>query len=357
MANSSISSNHINKKILIIDDDPSVLRSLSLIVEDYVVVTAVSSGKQAIDLLSFQNFDVILTDYEMRNGSGLAVLSYIKEKQIKTPVIMLTGHGTKELAIKALNYNVFHFIEKPIDGKIVDKIVRLALGKKEADDVANHLCEIGGVASKLLEDLHNPIKELNSKVLELDEINQRLTPEVKHKLETIKTNSDRINDLIEQTRKKIEIKPNQLKIEEFNLTDILDELKEQCLQNLVKNKIVFIISKNFDCKIKGDQALILQSLISLINNSIESISKLDERLISLDAKLIGKHIHIILTDSGKHSIFAFPKAIMDFLFSEKKELPSLSLNFVKNVIVGHNGRFYLSESLKRTQFTIAIPAA
>ena len=78
-------------KILIVDDDPSIIRVLTAVLGGYGSITSVDGGNKAIEILKTLSFDLILTDYEMPQGTGLDLLEYMEKHGIKTPTIMITA--------------------------------------------------------------------------------------------------------------------------------------------------------------------------------------------------------------------------------------------------------------------------
>lgn len=103
------------KKILVIDDEENILASLKGVLEDeHFVVETAKSGSQG--LLKAKKFgpDIILLDIWMPGDDGLQVLEKIKKTLPEQTVVMMSGHGTVETAVKAIKLGAFDFIEKPI---------------------------------------------------------------------------------------------------------------------------------------------------------------------------------------------------------------------------------------------------
>ncbi len=100
--------------ILIVDDEESVRKSLAGVMRDegYEVVTA-ASGKEGIELLSEAQPSIALLDIAMPDMDGIATLQKIRELKPDLPVIMVTGHGTIETAVKTTKMGAYDFIVKP----------------------------------------------------------------------------------------------------------------------------------------------------------------------------------------------------------------------------------------------------
>ena len=103
-------------KILIIDDDPGVLSSLSLFLEDggYEVIKA-DDGNIGLDLFRNQQPDVIILDLRMPKTDGLDVLQKVTQKNPDLPVIVLSGTGVMNDAVTALRLGAWDFLQKPIE--------------------------------------------------------------------------------------------------------------------------------------------------------------------------------------------------------------------------------------------------
>ncbi len=108
------------KKLLIVDDHKDVLEALNLLLSDKYDLSLALSGETAIELIKKKQFDLAIVDLKMEGMSGLDVLDKVKEISPSTKVIILTAHGTIELAVTALKKGASDFIEKPFQ---VDKLL------------------------------------------------------------------------------------------------------------------------------------------------------------------------------------------------------------------------------------------
>jgi two-component system nitrogen regulation response regulator NtrX len=107
--------------ILIVDDETSILKSLSGILSDegFETITA-TNGYEALKTLESESPDLVLLDIWMPGIDGIDTLKEIKKSYPTTPVIMITGHGTIETAVNATKIGAFDFIEKPLS---IDKVI------------------------------------------------------------------------------------------------------------------------------------------------------------------------------------------------------------------------------------------
>ena len=104
------------EKILVIDDEPDMLRGCQKFLEaaGYAVVVT-ESGETGIALFETENPDLIIVDLKMPGMDGMAVLQSIMARDQEAVVIVFTGYGTIESAVKAIRAGAFDFVRKPFD--------------------------------------------------------------------------------------------------------------------------------------------------------------------------------------------------------------------------------------------------
>ena len=102
-------------KVLFIDDEEGICNVMSITLEDagYKVLTA-QDGMSGIEICHKDSPQIVITDIRMPNMDGIEVLKKIKEAELEIEVIMVTGYGDMELAIRALRLDASDFITKPI---------------------------------------------------------------------------------------------------------------------------------------------------------------------------------------------------------------------------------------------------
>ncbi|MDE2089673.1 MAG: response regulator, partial [Gammaproteobacteria bacterium] len=100
-------------KILLVDDDPGLLRLLSIrLTAAGYGVTAVESGEKALAHLPIIRPNLVITDLRMTGIDGMALVEAIHDKNPTLPVIILTAHGTIPDAVEATKRGVFSFLTK-----------------------------------------------------------------------------------------------------------------------------------------------------------------------------------------------------------------------------------------------------
>jgi two-component system nitrogen regulation response regulator NtrX len=114
--------------VLVVDDEEGIRESLSGIFEDEGFdVQATGSGEKAIELMMEQSPDIIFLDIWLPGIDGIKTLEKIKALQPDLPVIMISGHGNIELAVKATRMGAYDFLEKPLSLERVLLVAKRAL--------------------------------------------------------------------------------------------------------------------------------------------------------------------------------------------------------------------------------------
>jgi len=101
-------------RILVAEDEESFLRVLTNVLEStkHFTVYPCDDGEEAVEALKRSHFDIVILDYKMPGMSGLNVLQWIHEQKMDTPVIMLTGAGSENIAVEAMKLGAYDYIRK-----------------------------------------------------------------------------------------------------------------------------------------------------------------------------------------------------------------------------------------------------
>ncbi|MBI5549948.1 MAG: response regulator [Desulfobacterales bacterium] len=119
-------------RLLLIDDEKGFVATLAKrLARRNIQATQAYSGREGIQALRRQDFDVVVLDLKMEDMDGLEVLKIIKIMAPEMPVIMLSGHASDEAAQTGIKAGAFDYLTKPYDLKeLLDKIAA-ALGPKK----------------------------------------------------------------------------------------------------------------------------------------------------------------------------------------------------------------------------------
>ena len=133
----------MKQKILIIDDEPDLLRLLERIISrkrDYEIITT-NNSLEVPHILEDNEFDVVCTDFKMPGMDGMEILKLINESNRFEQVIMITAFGSLESAMDALSKGVFDYITKPFKKEqilfTVDRAMRYQKNARQAQQISS----------------------------------------------------------------------------------------------------------------------------------------------------------------------------------------------------------------------------
>lgn len=117
-------------KILVIDDEKAIRRSIKEILEfEKHTIEEAEDGQAALEMALKNNYDIILSDIKMPKLDGIELLQKLIENKVNSSIIMMSGHGTIETAVDAVKNGAYDYLAKPIDLNRLLVSVRNALEK------------------------------------------------------------------------------------------------------------------------------------------------------------------------------------------------------------------------------------
>jgi DNA-binding NtrC family response regulator len=118
------------RKILIVDDEPSIRNSLKLILQSQFEVSTARDGEEAIGLAERDRPDIVLLDMTLPKMDGLEVMKRLKERAAGVPVIMLTAASSVRTAVHAIKSGADDFVDKPFDIPELQRVIASLLDKQ-----------------------------------------------------------------------------------------------------------------------------------------------------------------------------------------------------------------------------------
>jgi len=156
--------------VLIVDDEKNYPLILSAVLEEegFETFTA-NSGREALEILSNTDIDLVLTDMKMPSMDGIELLEKIKKKDKELPVIMMTAHGTVDKAVEAMQKGAYSYILKPFDNDRLVIYVNKAVGmyrvvkeNRQLRDAVKLQYSFGNIIgkSKVMQDVFETIRKV-----------------------------------------------------------------------------------------------------------------------------------------------------------------------------------------------------
>jgi DNA-binding NtrC family response regulator len=127
----------MDELVLIVDDEPGILATLSDILTDegYRTITT-SSGREALEIYREKRPDLVFLDIWLADRDGLETLRALKELDPEAAVVMISGHGTASTAVKSIKLGAHDYLEKPLSYEGTLRAAASALAQKAAHDPA-----------------------------------------------------------------------------------------------------------------------------------------------------------------------------------------------------------------------------
>ena len=152
--------------MLVVDDEPGIRQSLSGVLEDegYAVETA-ESGEACLSALPGAAFELVLLDIWLPGLDGMEVLAQIQEIAVaaRPEVVVISGHGSIEAAVKATKLGAFDFLEKPLSIEKVSVVTKNALAHRKLQLENTRLKEDTGSRWRIIGD-SVPMKALRQQL-------------------------------------------------------------------------------------------------------------------------------------------------------------------------------------------------
>ncbi|MGH7254262.1 MAG: response regulator, partial [Nitrospirales bacterium] len=129
----------MKKRVLIVDDEPSIQTALKMLLDSTYQVQIASEGQTALDLFKQEPPHLVLLDVMLPGIDGLEVLKVIRAEDATVPVIMLTATKTVKPAVEAMKMGAADYLTKPFDAEELRLIVSRTLATQDLEREVRYL--------------------------------------------------------------------------------------------------------------------------------------------------------------------------------------------------------------------------
>lgn len=369
----------MEKTILLVDDETDIRAVLSLPLTDlgYRVWEA-ETGSQALEIFRTIRPSIVLTDIKMPGMDGIELLQKIKRESHETEVIMITGHGDMELAIRSLKNDATDFITKPINVDALEIAIQRAKDRiitrkklqeytenlekliQEKTELQSHLTSLGLMIGSISHGIKGLLTGLDGGMYVLNSgIAKENQSQVKEGWELVKLMVERIRKMV--TDILFYTKERDLNYERINILTFSEEVAKEMEPTMKDHRIEF--TKNFnpiagECEFDG--TYVHSALINIIENAMEAcggdqIKKAPK--INFGVKEHSNNIIFEISDNGIGMDADILNKIFTPLFSSKARKGTGLGLFISNTIIEQHGGIIVVKSTpgKGTLFRIEIP--
>lgn len=121
----------MTERVLLVDDEEEFVETLAERMRNRgMQVSTTNSGRDALDMVDAEPFDVVVLDLQMPGMNGMVALEKIKKRQPDIQIILLTGHATVATGVEAIKLGATDFVEKPVDVESLAALIRDAKATK-----------------------------------------------------------------------------------------------------------------------------------------------------------------------------------------------------------------------------------
>ena len=390
-------------KILIVDDEPRMCKSLELILSrhNYQIKTA-NDVKSSIDIISHERFDLILTDIVMNDSDGFQVMDHINRHNIDTVVVMMTGYASTDTAVEALRKGAYDYIRKPFETEEVINTIENALSQRrllakqrEAEEElreahieleqeveertadlrkaneqlirSERLAATGQLAASIAHEINSPLQAIS--VL-LGSMGKQYREDA-HLIENIDILKQAIGNIRDTVRSLLDLNRPGMELKQpGNINEVIRQTLTLARNLLKRNQIKVQLDLSFEIpNINLSPQQMYQMFLNLINNAIEGMIGQIEPLsgvpreespnkeIRISSKIESDQICIRISDTGP----GIPEKDLQFLFdpfftSKKKMGLGVGLSICYGIVEDHNGTITAENDPESgAVFTIRLP--
>ncbi|MDI6687075.1 MAG: response regulator, partial [Desulfobacterales bacterium] len=353
-------------RVLLVDDEPNILRAMSLVLKSKFDVTMATSGNKAIEKIrQGMDFDVISLDLQMPGLSGLESLKAVKQLSPSTEVLFVTAHSDVESAKGALKFGAYDYINKPFNNaeliaafckgvKRRSNAVGTKKTKEQFEFVKTQLIQsekfsaIGQLLSGVAHELNNPLSAVIgfSELLIIKECSPDIT---RNYLEKINKNSLLCKNIVQKLllfSRKEEPKLKYIQINQVIESTI--DIKQYDFK-VSDIQVVRELADNMP-NTMADFYELQQVFLNIINNAHQAM-KMDTEAGTLTVKseFDKKTIRISFLDTGPGIPQENLQKIFEPLFTTKKrgEGTGLGLSVCHEIIKKHNGDIFVASNKQK----------
>ena len=280
--------NNPKDRILVVDDEPALLEMmLDTLSECGFEVRGAASGAEALGVLKEGDFHAALVDYQLGDTTGLALAKDFRQADPELCVVLMTAHASLDMAVKAIQADVYDYLIKPVDMAHLRKTLAQALEKRRlAREVkalvadlksANlELSRLNELKSKFLSmvthDLRTPLTSIKGYAQVLLTQDDLTDAQRKKFTKVVVREADHLSGLIGDLMDFVSMEAGKLRVEKKpeSLAGLLDDLKTRMTPLAEQKKIKLKVTRPKDLPgVEMDRKRIDQALTNLVSNALK----------------------------------------------------------------------------------------
>jgi len=366
-------------RILVVDDEPHLLDLLvDVISEEGYHVDGVATGTAALHIARHEEYHVALLDYQLGDMTGLALSKELRRAAPDLKVILMTAHASLDMAVKAIQADVYDYMIKPIDSNHLKRSVanaleqnRLLTENKQLVDTLQktnrELAQLNEFKSKFFSivthDLRSPLTSIRGYAQLMLQKPDMAVEQIAQFLKIIISQSDQLGSLINDLMDVVSIQSGKLRVERAlsDLAEVIAAVQSRMVPLATQRNVRFEVNAETPAPpLLLDKRRIDQVLTNLIGNAFKHTP--EGGRVSVRAAREGRVVRVVVSDTGE----GIPPEALDRVFDQffqveshasKREGLGLGLTIAREIITAHNGEIGVtSEGVgKGAQFWFTLP--
>jgi two-component system, sensor histidine kinase and response regulator len=362
-------------RLLIVDDEAAQLRALcdTLQLEGYVTA-GFSSARQALQELRPGQMDLLLTDLKMPEMDGISLINAARQIDPELGAIVMTGHGTIDTAVQAMQGGALDYILKPFKLNVILPVIARALDvqrlrrenaelrrleQRRSEELAAAYRDLESFSYSVSHDLRAPLRSIEgfSQILE-DDFAERLGDEGRRILRIIRGGSQKMDQLIVALLEFSRAGRTALQREPIEMTQLAEAAASEA-RSLYTGPDPLIEIGDLPA-VEGDPTVMRQVWANLIGNALKYSAKRPQPRVEISGRIENEEAIYRVKDNGA----GFDMRYADKLFGVFQRLHSaedfsgtgVGLAIVQRIIARHGGRIWAQSAPDQGAcFEFAIP--
>jgi signal transduction histidine kinase len=368
-----------NWTVLLVDDEEDIRDVIGMSLEDmgYEVLLA-ENGRQALETYREQRPPIVMTDIKMPIMDGIELLQRIKRENPDAEVVMITGHGDMDLAVRSLKHEATDFITKPINvdaleialRRVRDRIVMRRQLKayteslealiREKIELQDHLSSLGLMIGSISHGIKGLLTGLDGGMYLVESgFTKDNQQQIREGWETVKLMVERIRKMVLNIL--FYAKERDLNWERVNVLRFIEELTSVVRPKIESAGIEFTCNVDETVgEIEIDPGFVHSALVNILENAIDACTRdkaKAEHRIELEVRQQSDHIVFEVCDDGiGMDAETVSKLFTPFFSSKGRGGTGLGLFISNKIIQQHDGAIRVASTPGRgSRFTIDIP--
>lgn len=376
----TIETNHAEAAtILLVDDEKDIRDVLRMALSDagHRVLSA-GNGEEALALYCKTQPPIVITDIKMPIMDGIELLRAIKQRNAETEVIMITGHGDMDLAIRSLKHDATDFIIKPINVDALDIALRRVQEKilmrkklqaytshleallREKTELQDHLSSLGLMIGSISHGIKGLLTGLDGGMYMLESgLRKKNQARIDEGWETVKMMVERIRKMVMDIL--FHAKKRDLQWETVNVTDFANDIVRMMTAKLKQLPIQFttgIAPTVGNCQI--DPGYVNAALMNIFENAIDACQRdpdtSDHRIVFEVFKTKDRIVFSVADDGIGMDEETQARLFTEFFSAKGRKGTGLGLYVANKIIAQHGGSIAVSSAPGRgSKFRVSVP--